>query len=466
MKKALFTGVLALGMVAVLEIVSFLALAVRDGRLPSPALWRRQRTLVAEENGGAAETSPATAGVRIYDSQVIHPFVGFVYDPSAKFGARNISPQGFPVLPGNEEPSANVTRFHVAIFGGSVAEGFCWVGREAFVKELRSSPRVRGKAIVFHCFAMGGYKQPQQLMALNYALSLGEAIDLAVNIDGFNEVALSIAENLKDGTYPFYPRRWSTRVQGAPAIDSLRLIGRIAALKEERLRKAGLCAARPLAWSPACHLLWTALDRRLAQRAFEAEQELVRLQPRAESFVAHGPVFGDPPRPQVCRVLAEHWARSSTLMSDLCRARGIPYLHFLQPNQYLPGSKSMSREEELVAVRPAHPYRSPVEDCYPVLIDTGRALAGRGIPFQSLTGLFAAHSEPLYADSCCHYNLEGNRLLGQAIGKAAAGALEIRSIRSNGRAASRDRPASPSADRSRTPGLAAGPLPRHSRSPR
>jgi len=423
MKKALFAGVLALGMIAVLEMVSFLALAVRDARLPSVALWRRQRTLVAEENGGAVDASPANAGVKIYDAQVIHPFVGFVYDPSAKAGVRNISPQGFPVLPGDEEAPANVQRFHVAIFGGSVAEGFCWVGREAFVKEIRSSPRVRGKAIVFHCFAMGGYKQPQQLMALNYALSLGEPIDLAINIDGFNEVALAIAENLKNGTYPFYPRRWSARVEGAPAIESLRLIGRIESWKEERLRKASLCAARPLAWSPACHLLWSALDRGLARRELAAEQELARLQPRAESFVARGPVFADRPRPQVCRVLAEHWSRSSTLMSDLCRARGITYLHFLQPNQYLPGSKPMSREEELVAVKPVHPYRSPVEDCYPVLIETGRALAGRGIPFQSLTGLFAGHPEPLYADSCCHYNLEGNRLLGQAVGKAAAAAF-------------------------------------------
>jgi hypothetical protein len=270
---------------------------------------------------------------------------------------------------------------------------------------------------------MGGYKQPQQLMALNYALSLGEPIDLAINVDGFNEVALAIAENLHDGISPFYPRRWSRRVEGAPAVGSLRLLGQIAAWNEERSRKAGLCAARPLAWSSACHLLWTALDRRLAQRVFAAEQELVRLQPPAESFVARGPAFKKRPRRKVCRALAEHWARSSTLMFDLSRSLGIPYLHFLQPNQYLAGSKPMSREERLVAVRPGHPYRSPVEDCYPVLIETGHALAERGVPFQSLTGLFARHPEPLYADACCHYNSEGNRLLGEAIGKTAVDAL-------------------------------------------
>ena len=87
MKKAIFASVLTLGMIAVLEIVSFLALAVRDGRLPSAALWRRQRELVAEENGGAVETTSANGGVEIYDSQVIHPFVGFVYLYCRPFGA-------------------------------------------------------------------------------------------------------------------------------------------------------------------------------------------------------------------------------------------------------------------------------------------------------------------------------------------------------------------------------------------
>lgn len=336
MKKAVFVGVLGLGMIAVLEAVSFLALAVRDGGMPSFSLWEHRRALVVQESGGTIEVGPANRGVEIYGSQVLHPFLGFVYDPSGQT-VRNVTAQGFPIPPGGAEPPAKAPRFVVAVFGGSVAEGFCEAGREAFLQELRRSPRVQGKAIVVHCFAMGGYKQPQQLMALNYALSLGEPIDLAINVDGFNEVALAIAENLKDGIYPFYPRRWSTRVEGAPAVESLRLIGRIAAWRDERLRKAGLCVARPLAWSPACHLLWTALDRRLAQRVFEAEQELARLQPPAERFVARGPAFKKRPRPKVCRVLAEHWARSSTLMFDLCRARGIPYLHFLQPNQVSAG---------------------------------------------------------------------------------------------------------------------------------
>src|SRR5262249_54860785 len=146
------------------------------------------------------------------------------------------------------------------------------------------------------------------------------------------------------------------------------------------------------------------------------EQELARLQASPQSFLARGPAFHDRRRPEVCRLLAEHWARCSTLMFDLCRARGIPYFHFLQPNQYLPGAKPMGRQERLIAVDPEHPYKSRVEDGSPLLIERGRALVREGVPFHDLTGLFRGPPEPLYADSCCHYNLEGNRLLAEAIG--------------------------------------------------
>ena len=41
------------------------------------------------------------------------------------------------------------------------------------------------------CLSHEGYKQPQQLLVPTYFLSIGQVFDLVVNIDGFNEVALS-----------------------------------------------------------------------------------------------------------------------------------------------------------------------------------------------------------------------------------------------------------------------------------
>ena len=56
---------------------------------------------------------------------------------------------------------------------------------------LAAAPAFRGRDIVPLCFSHEGYKQPQQLLILSYFLSIGQAFDVVVNIDGFNEVAIS-----------------------------------------------------------------------------------------------------------------------------------------------------------------------------------------------------------------------------------------------------------------------------------
>lgn len=424
LRKAVLAALLAAALVALLEGFSFVGLAMRDGGLPSPGRWRAERERVAQESGGAAAATDAAArGIESGGMQVLHPYLGFVLNPAFKVDWRDVDAQGFMHRPGEVDPPAGTPRFVLGLFGGSVAGGLCMRGRDDILAELRRSPRLQGKTIVVRCFAMGGYKQPQQLMALSYALSLGYTFDLVVDVDGVNEATLPIHDNLSQGVNPFYPRGWSTMVAGAPSVEALKTVGRIAAAKDERLQRSRLCASRPLAWSPSCHLLWTALDRRLAHRIYEGERALASLAPAEQTFVARGPAFAGQPRPQVCRQLADEWARSSTLMNALARDRGTLFLHFLQPNQYLPGSKPMGRQERLVAVDPAHPYKPAIEDCYPVFVEAGQGLAAHGVPFHDLTQLFAGHPEPLYDDTCCHYNDEGYRLVAQAIGRAAVDAL-------------------------------------------
>ena len=42
-------------------------------------------------------------------------------------------------------------------------------------------------------------------------------------------------------------------------------------------------------------------------------------------------------------------------------------------------------------------------------------LASAGVHFADLTQLFAGVDAPVYKDSCCHLNLDGNRRLAEAI---------------------------------------------------
>ena len=116
--------------------------------------------------------------------------------------------------------------------------------------------------------------------------------------------------------------------------------------------------------------------------------------------------------------LVAFWKRTSLLMDGLCRSRGIEYLHFLQPNQYVPGSKPLSSEEKRIAWKDDHPYKTVVEKAYPLLTAAGEELRREGVRFFDLTGIFEGVTEALYSDTCCHFNLRGNKIMAQAIGAA------------------------------------------------
>ena len=76
-------------------------------------------------------------------------------------------------------------------------------------------------------------------------------------------------------------------------------------------------------------------------------------------------------------------------MHAIAQARGIRYFHFLQPNQYLEGSKPMDAEERRVAIQEDHPYAANVRKGYPVLQELGRDLVRRGVTFVDLTDIYA-----------------------------------------------------------------------------
>ena len=86
----------------------------------------------------------------------------------------------------------------VGIFGGSVAQWFALQGARPLIATLQASPGLRSRSILVLNFANGGYKQPQQLLFLNYLLAIGQRLDYVVNIDGFNEVAIA-AVNVAGG---------------------------------------------------------------------------------------------------------------------------------------------------------------------------------------------------------------------------------------------------------------------------
>ena len=111
------------------------------------------------------------------------------------------------------------------------------------------------------------------------------------------------------------------------------------------------------------------------------------------------------------------WARASIALASLLRGRGVPYFHFLQPNQYDPGSKLLSEEERRSKVSRYSAYGRHVPRGYAALREVAGTMREAGVEFTDLRDLFAADGRTLYADDCCHFTSLGNELLARAIGR-------------------------------------------------
>ena len=423
-RRALFSAIVVLALTAFLELGSTAVLYLAAGKLFVPSAARAEREAVlrwAQQRSNDASPLPEETVIPAIGEEgadlapeVVHPFLGFVRDPTFEGSRFKLNDLGFFDSAPPAGPAAD--RLTVGIFGGSVAVGLSRSRR--LVEELEASPALAGKQVWVRSFALGGYKQPQQLIALNYALAVGEDFDVVVNLDGFNDVALAPGEHAASGLNPFYPRRWPRRVSNLPNVDSQRLIGEIAYLESRRAGRGGWCSQAPLAWSPTCHLGWKLVDRRAAQRLATLREALSQQRASQRQYLALGPRVELGTGEELLEELAELWRRSSLQMHQVCAARGIPYLHFLQPNQYFPGSKPLSREERRQAFDSEHAWAQIIPAAYPHLGRAGEQLAASGVGFHDLRMVFAGVEDTLYVDPCCHFNKQGVDLVASAIARA------------------------------------------------
>jgi hypothetical protein len=266
-------------------------------------------------------------------------------------------------------------------------------------------------------------------MTVNYLLSLGLQLDVLINIDGFNEIALPPTENLPFGVAASYPRGWQHRV--AEYDPETRLVAaELALVSRGRLDLARAFDRRPLRSSMVAGLVWTVLDGRFARRGDELEVKLAHAADGNErSYTLTGPRRDYANRREKVLDLVGVWSRSSRLLEGTCTSAGIAYLHFLQPNQYLPDSKPMGSRELALAIRPKSRRGGWVKRGYPRMIDEGRELAADGVSFFDLTMLFARTREPTYRDACCHLNSLGNALLADEVVDRTVDALRSRYAR-------------------------------------
>lgn len=380
--------------------------------------WETGRLVYLNVQPQAQAAPPAGCKFRI------HPYFGFTfpYDSRCEILAHTFqtSNLGFlqrsavhvPFRPADKD-------FVVAIFGGSVAAGVA-TSPPLLRELLQSGPALADRNVIVVNMAQGAGKQPQQLIEMSYLLALGQHLDVAVNIDGFNEFSLGYA-NILGGMDPSLPA--AGIVDGLTFETSLdaasqnyyelayRISSGRAAVRENTARAdgattgAGFLAHRVLlAW----HQI--ALARSLAEydafmRGSKASDKRKSLSLDMPAGVSGAEGF---------ETIFGLWLRSSKAMRTLAQASGITYVHIVQPNQYY-SAKHFGEEEKRIALSlPAdHPYSFGTRNGYRILTERSAELDAAGIV--SAIGLFDREDEPTFIDNCCHYNARGDAIFNRFV---------------------------------------------------
>lgn len=369
-----------------------------------------------QEGSGDALTA---VGVHPYFGPTHRPGIPFDLPPELRTGTTDepvaTNNFGFPSKVNYPFAKTDDRQFVIGIFGGSVGAYFCRLGAARLEERLRQSGSFTSRELVTLCFSHEGYKQPQQLLVLNYFLSIGQPFDLVINIDGFNEVALGRINDQYG---------WDVSMPSHEHLDALINLVNEATLTPAKLESL----ARIVKYRQQLNGIAERSNRtRFASFEFvlrhyygfvrrRYEQERVRFDrlpsnPPANSAIHVTPKIRERSGVAVYEDIAANWRTASVLMQQLLTARGAGYVHVLQPNQYY-STRLFAAAEKTIAFNAGSPFKEGAVLGYPFL---EKALEPGAL---NAVHIFDTAPEAVYVDDCCHYSVAGNRLLADFIAKA------------------------------------------------
>lgn len=351
---------------------------------------------------------------------VLHPYLGFDADNGLDQYAR--AAREF------RDPTEREA-FDVVVLGGSVASIVAMQAESALVAALREDPRLAERAVRVHVYSRGAFKQPQQAVMLVYLLNLGIEPDAVLNIDGYNEISLN-ADTAEAHVHPVQPLTsyWGTAVAGASIVDPKTLALRDEAMVLTLRGRRFVRSFAAVGLGRSAFATWTAtqLLRHNRARMVAAQQAYVgRLTDQGDTpqgapiQAVLGPRLPDDAT--FLESAADIWCESSRILRAICQARGIPYVHVLQPTLHDEGSKPLTEEERSSGTL-VEPMRLAVRDGYPLLRERGARLAAEGERFVDASLLFADFAPTLYYDAC-HFRSPGTDMLARTAAQALLAAL-------------------------------------------
>ncbi len=216
---------------------------------------------------------------------------------------------------------------------------------EQLKEKLHAIPEYRDREIVIVRMAQSAYKQPQGLFALNYYMLLGGEFDIVINLDGLNELTMSLSQNYPLQVALDYPQGWNMRTGEIVPADESDIAMELTQIRGQR-RKYALSGVNSYwQWLPSQFLLWHVRDERLREQLVTLQGRTLKVLQRVGVFIRCGPAPLAQDETAAWRSVFRVWKQASLQMHRICQASGILYFHAIQPNQYDPGSKPLTTSE-------------------------------------------------------------------------------------------------------------------------
>ena len=186
--------------------------------------------------------------------------------------------------------------------------------------------------------AMGGAKQPQQFFIAAYFL---DNLDIIVNIDGYNDAKQLNFLPVYPLDFPLLSLRFYDRTNAGGAIARL---GRLSVQTYKAINRLPLRLPF-LSHSSLYFLVWRYAHVGMSKVVLMLQQSYY-----LSAIESHrAPGVAAPDRTRILEERLKTWKRYTILQSDLAARAKKPIFFFLQPNQYLKGSKPLSEEERRTA---------------------------------------------------------------------------------------------------------------------
>ena len=272
----------------------------------------------------------------------------------------------------DRQGQSRVHRGHLRRVGGVF---FCLAGVDRLVADLQQHDFFRDRTIVPLCMAHEGYKQPQQLIVLAYFLSIGQAsiwssTSMASTRWRSHRSTTSRARHLHAERVAPPSRDQPDRSKHADARQTP-VACRDRPYKQRLAWLTGDSTAQSAGVSSVLLGRYRAM---VASRYDEESRRFATLQsvPSVIRSQRH-PTDRTEARSHAFRGHRAKLGAGLVLMRDMLAARGTPYVHVLQPNQYRT-SRAFSPEEARIALSAASP--SSLESSRAILRWLPRPLAG------------------------------------------------------------------------------------------